>query len=135
MAFTGVLFQFGDYVFPNKYIKLDTYDTAPNQRQDLDSFTDGDGVTHRNALEHTKTQIQFTVMRRPESVHEEIMARMTANYVNWKERDACCVYYDLENCVYRTGHFYLDPSVAFRAQRITNGHLIIGETQFLFIEY
>lgn len=135
MAFNQYFFQFGSYVFPNKYIKLDSYDIAPNQRQDLDSYTDGNGLTHRNALEHTKTQIQFTVMKRPESVHEAIMSSMRANYINYKERDANCVYYDPETCQYKTGHFYLDPSVSFRMERIKNGILFFGETQFLFIEY
>lgn len=135
MGFNQYFFQFGDYVFPNRYIKVDTYDISPNQRQDLDSYTDANGLTHRNALEHTKTQIQFTVTKRPESVHNSIMTSMRGNYINFKERDANCVYYDPETCQYKTGHFYLDPSVQFRLERIRNGTLFFGETQFVFIEY
>lgn len=135
MEFNGLLFQFGDYVFPNQYIALDTYDITPNQRQDLDNYTDGNGVTHRNALEHTKTQIQFTIMKRPQGVHLDIMSNMRANYINNKERDSNCVYYDAETGEYKTGHFYLDPSVQFHLERIKDGELYYGETQFLFVEY
>lgn len=135
MAFNGYFFQFGNYIIPNKYIKIDSYDTAPNQRQDLDSYTDGNGVTHRNALEHTKTQVQFTIVKRPEIVHDAIMSGLRSNYLNYNERDANCVYYDPETCRYKTGHFYLDPSVQFRMERIRNKILFYGETQLLFIEY
>lgn len=135
MEFNGLLFQFGEYIFPNQYILLDTYDIAPNQRQELGGYTDGNGVLHRNALEHTKTQIQFSVRKRPQAVHQEIMSNMRANYINHKERDSNCVYYDTETGVYKTGHFYLDPNMQFHLERIKDGLLYYGETQFLFIEY
>ena len=136
MAFNGVLFQFGDYVFPNKYIKFDTYNIAPNQRQDLDSYTDGNGVTHRNALEHTKTQVQFIILGMTETSIRPILKGLTSNYINANERDANCLYYDPETGEYKTGHFYLDPSVQFRLKRLDeNNTLHYGETQLLFIEY
>ncbi len=46
MAYESYLFRFGDYIFPNKYIKFDSYDIAPNQRQDKNSFTNGNGGYH-----------------------------------------------------------------------------------------
>ena len=135
MAYSGFLFKFGNYTFPNKYIKFDTFDVAPNQRQDLDSYTDGNGVTHRNALEHTKTQVQFTIIGVKENVMDEIMSNVSSNYMNNNERDANCTYYDPETRSYKSGHFYLDPSLQFKLKGEQNGSLIYGETQFLFIEY
>ena len=135
MAYRGFLFKFGEYTFPDKFIKFDTFDVAPNQRQDIDSYTDANGVTHRNAISHTKTQIQFTVRSVKETVMESIMSGISGNYINANERDAYCTYYDPETITYKTGHFYLDPSLKFRLKGVQNEELLYGETQFLFIEY
>lgn len=135
MAFNGVLFKFGEFNFPNRHIKFDTYSIAPNQRQDIDSYTDANGVTHRNALEHTKTQVQFTTWEMKESDMDYIMSNIVQNYMNPNERNALCTYFDPETRTYKTGVFYLDPSLQFRICSITNGILNYGETQFTFIEY
>lgn len=130
------LFQFGSYVFPNKYIQYDTYETAPNQRQDLDSYTDGYGVTQRNTLAHTKTQVQFTTNEMSGAAMAEIMSGITSNYTSYGERDATCQYYDPESQSMKSGHFYLDPSLNFKIKRINNsGVERYGEMTWLFIEY
>lgn len=137
MAYNGYLFQFGDYIFPNKYIKFDTYDIAPDQRQDLDSFTNGKGVTIRNALEHTKSNVTFTTLEMSESAMDSIMSALERNYINQNETDANCVYFNPRKRKYTTGHFYLDPSVKFRIKKEDdNGKTIkYGEMQWIFIEY
>lgn len=137
MAYNGFLFQFGDYIFPNKYIEFDTYDIAPDQRQDMNSFFNGKGVTIRNALEHTKTNITFTTLQMPESAMDAITAALESNYINKNETDANCVYYNPRKRQYSTGHFYLDPSVKFRIKKVDNEGKKIkyGEMQWIFIEY
>lgn len=137
MAYLGYLFQFGDYIFPNKHIKFDTYDIAPDQRQDLDSYTDANGVTHRNALKHTKTNITFNTIQIPESAMDDILSQLERNYINQNETDANCVYYNPRKRQYSTGHFYLDPSVKFRIKKVDDEGKKInyGETQWVFIEY
>lgn len=142
MAYRGYLFQFGDYIFPNEYIKFDSYDIAPDQRQDLDSYTDGNGLTHRNALGHTKTNITFSTLEMPESVMNEIMESLERNYLNPNETDANCTYFNPRKAwnpanAYLTGHFYLDPSLKHRIKRVDdNGKSIkYGEMQWTFIEY
>ncbi|MCI9081438.1 MAG: hypothetical protein HFI70_03785 [Lachnospiraceae bacterium] len=137
MAYRGYLFEFGNYTFPNKYIKFDTYDIAPDQRQDLNSFTDGNGVTNRNALEHTKTNITFTTIPMPEKAMDSILSNLEANYINQKETNANCTYFNPRKRTYTTGHFYLDPSVKFRIKKEDdNGKAIqYNETQWIFTEY
>lgn len=135
MAYSGYLFKFGNYTFPNKYIMWDTFETNPNQRQDLDSYTDANGLTHRNAISHTKTQIQFSTRKMPESEMKKIMDGMVKNYKNEKERDANCTYYDTEHLSYKTGHFYLDPSLQTKILGLKKGILWFGEITWLFIEY
>lgn len=136
MAYNEFLLKFGDYVFPNKHIKFDTYDIAPDQRQDRDSRTNGKGVTVRNALKHTKTNITFTTNRMPEADMDAILTALEGNYINADETDAECTYFNPRKRSYSTGHFYLDPSVQFRIRKVDGGQKIeYGETQWVFIEY
>lgn len=137
MAYEGYLFQFGDYTFPNKHISYDSYDIAPDQRQDMDSFTNGKGITVRNALEHTKTNITFNTWPMSDSEMSTILSNLERNYRNVNETDANCVYFNPRKGTYSTGHFYLDPSVKFRIRRVDEeGRKIeYGETQWVFIEY
>lgn len=137
MAYRKYLFQFGNFIFPNKYIKFDTFKIKPDQRQDMDSFTDGNGVTNRNALEHTKSNVSFTTLEMPEAAMNAITSGLRANYLNTNETDANCVYYNPRIGDYKTGHFYLDPSVEFQIKKEDeNGKSIrYSEMQWLFIEY
>lgn len=130
------LFQFGSFEFPEKYIKFDSVDIAPNQRQDLDSYTDGYGVTHRNALAHGKTEIKFTTIEMSGQAMKSIMAGITQNYQNYNERDAQCSYCDPESGTNKTGHFYLDPSLRFRVKKRRGTEVEkYGEMEWTFIEY
>lgn len=133
--FNGLWFKFGDYEIPKKYIIRDTYDTNPQQIQDMDSYTDGNGLTHRNALAHRKSQVKFTLMRMSEKEMSKIIDGMKRNFLNPLERDANCTYYDAWEHDYRTVHMYIDPSTAFKLIEEVAGGLEYGETQMLFIEY
>lgn len=129
-------FKFGAFEFPEKYIKWGSINIAPNQRQDMESYTDGYGVTQRNTLAHTKTQIQFTTLAMSGAEMRSIMNSVVANYQDYKERDAQCAYYDDETGTYKTGHFYLDPSLTFNVnERRGDTVTKYGEMTWLFIEY
>lgn len=134
MAYERYLFQFGEFVFPMKYIKWGSYDSAPSQRQSLDAYTDEDGVTHDNALEHSKTEIKFATLPMWEHEWEALMGSMVRNYIDFNARDAECVYFDFETCQYKTGHFYFDKSFRASVNEI-NGKLRYNETTWTFIEY
>lgn len=135
--YEGYLFQFGDYMFPNEHISFESYDIAPDQRQDLDSFRNGKGVTIRNALEHTKTNITFSTLPMSGTEMEKITSNLARNYKNVNETDADCVYFNPRLCQYSIGHFYLDPSVKFRIKKVDEAgrEIEYGEMQWIFIEY
>ena len=134
MAFNNFLFQFGDFVFPMKYIQRDSYDIAPGQRQSLDAYTDLDGVTRDNALSHSKTEIKFTTLPMSGAEFERIMRNIVSNYLNFNARDANCTYFDFELWKYRTGHFYFDKSFRVKAN-VPNGKPHCNEIDWTFIEY
>lgn len=128
-------FKFGNYTFPAKYIKKGV-PTKPNQRQDKDSYTDGYGITRRHALGHTKTEISFTTIDMSGEAMKAIMHGITSNYINKNERDANCEYFDSEYQKRKTGHFYLDPSLAFNELEEKDGIVTeYGEMTWTFIEY
>lgn len=137
MSYNGYLFQFGEFMFPNKYIKYESYDIAPDQKQDLDSFTDGNGVTHRNALEHGKTNISFSTIEMPDEAMNFIISGLRRNYINQRETDANCWYFDPGTGEYREGHFYLDPSLKYSIKKVDDEgrRIFYKEMQWIFIEY
>ena len=136
MSYEKYLFQFGDFIFPMKYIEWDSYDCAPGQRQSLDAYTDENGVTHDNALEHTKTEIKFNTLPMNESEWDWVMGNMVRNYINFNARDANCVYFDFEIRQYKTGHFYFDKSFRVSANEVNGtGKLRYNGTSWTFIEY
>ena len=108
------------------------YAIAPNQRQDLDPYTDAYGVTQRNALAHTKSSVEITVNDVTWDEMQSIMSGLTSNYINYAERDANCEYFDTESFTYKTGHFYLDPSVKFSIKRFKKKY---SSMTFIFTEY
>lgn len=134
MAYNRYFFQWGDFIFPMECIKWGSYDMAPNQRQSLDAYTDEDGLTHDNALPHTKTEIKFTTLPMWQPKWDFIMGNIVRNYLIYDARDANCVYYDFETRVYKTGHFYFDKSFRASANSV-KGVLKYSEATWTFIEY
>lgn len=131
---TAYSFKFGNYIFPDEYIAEGGYDCTPNQRQDLDPYTDQYGVTQRNALAHTKTQVVITTRKglKWEQV-ESIMQGITSNYINARERDANCTYFDTEYFELSSGHhMYLDPSLSTKILKMDGK---FDTLTFTFIEY
>lgn len=135
MAYGGYLFQFGSYTIPDKYIDADSVNIAANRRLDIDSYTDGDGITRRNTLKHTRTTVDFQTGTLYESEMDELMNGIVSNYLNVSERDAMCSYYDTENRCYKTGHFYLDSNMTWTPAGTAGGELIYKPCKFSFVEY
>lgn len=134
-----MLFQFGDFDL-TKYMVAGSYNSQPNSRQDLGSYTDAYGITRRNSLHHTKTIITFKIMEMDAETMKYIMGNLVRNYNNFDERDnENCSYYDTELCVVKNGaHFYLDPSFKQNVKyvdEITLEPSEYGETSFTFTEY
>ncbi|MBP3469705.1 MAG: hypothetical protein J6K26_09350 [Lachnospiraceae bacterium] len=135
MAYGGYILQFGNYKIPDKYIDSDSVKIAPNRRLDLNSSQDANGILRRNALDHTRTTITFSTGFLYESQMDEISSGITQNYLNEKERDARCIYYDPEYRCYREGHLYLDSNVEWNPCGTAGGEMVYAPTTFSFTEY
>lgn len=128
------LFQFGSFEFL-EHIELDSYVIIPNARLDMDSYTDANGVLHREALEHTKTKITFSLLELSQSQMAEVMNGLTSNYIDFKQRDATCTYFDPETNSVKTGHFYLSSNLELRIKEVRKGEFIYSPTELVFVEY
>ena len=126
------LFKFGSYTIPNEYITEGGYDCTPNQRQDYSPWTDADGVTHRNPVIHTKSDVTITFRELKWQEFTSLITGITANYLTAIERDAICSYLDMENMTISSGHFYLDPSCKFKVRRLNDK---IDSFSLRFTEY
>lgn len=132
LSSTG-LFKFGSYEIPSTLIAEGGYDIKPNQRQDLDPFTDQTGLTHRNALSHTKTEVAITLREGLSwSQVTGLISSIKNNYRRWAERDATCEYYDPETNTTKTGHMYLESSQGFTLKTYKEKYPALTLT---FVEY
>ena len=131
MAFQGYLLKVGNYTIPLQFMKLESYKSAPDQRQDLDSYRDADGVLHRNVLPHTATKIEFETPYLFMYQLQEIIQNIKANYISNLARDCNLTYYDEETNSYKTGHFYMPGTMEYTMYN----KQIYAPCRFAFIEY
>jgi hypothetical protein len=55
MSFQGYLIKNGNTVLDNSILAEEGYKSNPDQQTDEDSYTDGDGILHRNVLSHLRS--------------------------------------------------------------------------------
>ena len=87
MAYQGYLLKIGDWEFPLKYIRAETY-VALRSGQDLDSYRDADGNLHRTALDNFLYKIEFeTPPMMTDADYEYIWSQLQARYINSVDYD------------------------------------------------
>ena len=121
----------GDYVFPLDKIRLESFKIAPDQRQEFDSYVDGNGILQRpNVVEHTRTKIEFETP--PMYVYElrAILNNIWENLTDTLKVECTVTYYDIETNSNKSGNFYLS---ATREYTFFNKD-IINPVRFAFIE-
>ena len=131
MAFQGYLLKVGNYTIPLQYMKLESYKSMPDQRQDLDSYRDANGYLHRNTLPHTATKIEFETPYMYRSQMRELLQGIQSNLTNGLERKCTVTYYDDETDSYKSGTFYLPATMEYDLYNKD----IYAPTRFAFIEY
>lgn len=93
MAYSGYLIKVGNYTIPFSLIRAETY-TVFKSVTDLDSYVDGNGYLHRNALEHIANKVEFeTIPQLTNSQFAELMTNLYNNMTNTLERKATVTCY------------------------------------------
>jgi hypothetical protein len=131
MAFNNYYIKVGSYTIPLDYMKVESYTSMPDQRQDLDSYRDADGYLHRTVLSHTATKIEFETTHLWRWQMQELIQGIKANLTSNLERKCTVTYYDDEIDDYKTGTFYLPGTMEYK---VFNKQ-IYAPTRFAFIEY
>lgn len=131
MAFQGYYIKVGNYTIPLTFMKLESYKSAPNQRQDLDSYRDANGYLHRNVLSHTATKLEFETPYLIVRDMRSLIQNIRANYTDELARTVELTYYDEETDSYKTGTFYMPGTVEYN----WFNKEIYAPSRIAFIEY
>lgn len=131
MAFNGSWYiKVGNYPIPLEYMAYRTYKSSTNV-QDLDSYRDGDGVLHRNALPHIVHKAEFETPILTNKQFRTLMSNIRANLTNVANRDATIKMYVEETDSYVEIDTYMPGTMEF-----THFNKQIYEpTRIAFIEY
>lgn len=124
--YQGYLLKINGTILDNKYITA--YDSVPNGQTDLDTYTDGQGVTHRNILPHTKTTISFTT---PPLYLEDKIA-LTSLFP--RRTKVNLEYWNDETNDYRKGEFYI-PDISYEILTASSDTIAYRPIRYEFIEY
>lgn len=136
MAFSGYLLKSGNDIFPHKYIKLESWDSTPNQREEIKAYRDDNT---RNLTRVTasgkKTVFSFaTISGLTLSQKQEIQTFFTSHETDSLQRKINLTYWNDEENTYKTGAFYR-PNMNFPIKKITSNDIVYGELKFEFVEY
>ena len=106
MAYSGFLLKIGNYEFPQEYIKPETFSAYANM-QDLDPWTDANGLLHREPVDLKALKVEFeNIAMLTNKEVAEIMANIRANYTVPKGRQALITAYiqEYDDYVSQTGY-------------------------------
>jgi len=130
MAFNGYFLKVGTEIFPNYIIARKGYKSTPNQRTDLDSYTDGDGKLHRNILPVKRSKVWLTTKNGLRYSEKLIIQSFFAN------RDVVTMeYWNEEENAYKTGTFYV-PDITFTIDYLDKSKKPVYEAlELTFVAY
>ena len=134
MGYQGYLIKVGDYTIPYKYMKAESYKTVSSV-QDVDPYRDGNGVLHRNAVEHrvNKAEFETPAMLTDDEVSELISA-IKMNYIDENERKVLATMYSCELGEYIEQEMYM-ADIEFNIYGCYGGKLRYNPFRIAFISY
>lgn len=134
MAYQQYLIKVGEYKIPYKYIESGTYKANKNV-QDSDSYRDGNGKLHREALSHIPCKAEFeTPPNLTSEEFAELMKNIKENYTNSLEKKAIVTAFIPEDDDYITQAMYM-PDITPKIKAELNGKLLYDSIRLAFIGY
>lgn len=123
MAYNGYLVKVGNYIIPNSFINLDSFEIVPDQRQDIDPYRDSNGKLHRKVVSNKPSAIRFsTVMLH--RVEQVALRTGIKNNTSAAERKASVTYYNPDTDSYDTRDMYF-PDVSYTINRVDDVNMDI----------
>lgn len=112
--------------FPRGFIK--SYSATPNQQSDKNTYTDENGLLHRDVLSHTSTKIELETI--PLHLKDKIEFQKYFPERTLVELE----YWNDQTNDYEIGTFYV-PSIEFSYYMITETDIFYNPIRVAFIEY
>lgn len=134
--FKGYLLKSGNDIFPHKYIQLNTWESTPNQREEIKAYRDDNtrNLT-RVTAQGKKTAFSFvTIENLTLAQKEEIQLFFTSHETSALERKVPLTFWNDEENAYKTAYFYR-PNMNFPIKKISENDITYGELKFEFVEY
>lgn len=138
MAFAGYLLKAVSTgaIFPHKYIALESWDSTPDQREELKAYRD-DNTRNLTRITATGKKSVFSFTTR-NLLHlaekEEIQKFFTDAESSSEQRKIALEFWNDETNSYDTGTFYR-PNMNFPISKITDTDIIYKALKFEFVEY
>lgn len=133
MAYAGYLLKVNGKVFPNRWINKDAYKIAPHQESDIDSYTDGNGLLHRNVAPHDRTKVDFsTINKLTLAEKQQIQAIIPTSKT--RRVKLALEYWDDDTNTYMTGDFYAPP-IEYPIHDADDTDIVYNSIRIAFIEY
>lgn len=123
-------------IFPHEYMQLESWDSTPNQREEIKAYRD-DNTRNLTRVTAAGKKSGFSFKLRPRLHLEDkiaIQQFFTDVEVNADERKIELTYWNDESNMYKTGYFYR-PNMNFPIIKITDNDIIYGELTLEFVEY
>ena len=122
--------------FPDKYIKADSYESTPNQREEIKAYrNENSRDLVRVTAQGTKTSIRFTT--RP-NLHlaekQKLQKWFTDAESDHHQRKINIEFWNDESNSYQTGDFYR-PDLNFKIKKLTDDDIIYDELTIELVEY
>lgn len=137
MAYAGYLIKVGNYTIPLSLIRAETYIPFKSVT-DLDSYVDGNGELHRNALEHIANKVEFeTVPMLTDRQFASLMSNLYANMITDQdklERKASVTCYIPEIDDYVTQDMYM-PDIKPTLYYADATKILYNQVRLAFIGY
>lgn len=134
MAYQGYLLKVGTTKIPHKYMRAETY-KALLSTNDLDSFRDGNGELHRDALEHKVGKVEFET---PPLLTDTEMAQFLnyfqSNYIDAIEKNLYVEFYVPELNDYLVQKMYI-PDINFTLYFADENKVQYNQTRIALISY
>lgn len=136
MAFQGYLLKSAKKIFPHKYIDYSSWDSTPNQREEIKAYRDDNtrNLTRVTAAGR-KTAITFkTRDNLTLAEKKEIQNFFTESETDAAERKIQLTFWNDEDNAYKTGYFYR-PNTKFQIKSISGNDIVYGSIQIDLVEY
>ena len=123
-------------VFPNRYIKWDSWNSTPNNREEIKAYRDENtrDLTRITAA-GKKTALQFATR---DNLHitdkEAVQSFFTSAESDTDQRKISLEYWNDEDNTYKTGIFYR-PNTQFKIKKVTDNDIIYDSITIDLVEY